>query len=66
MDYGCKEKIMGKKKPCQTGKEWEKRDKFLQIKVTQGFKDDLKKASDKKGIGMSDFAIEAINEKIGL
>ena len=59
-----KGEIMPKKEPCQKGKPWEKRDKFLQVKCSQGFKDDLKKLSDKEGLGMSDYVIAVVNEKI--
>ena len=40
------------------------KDKYLQLKVAQSFKDRIKKAADFLGIGISAFVIQAINEKL--
>lgn len=40
------------------------KDKWLQVKVAQSFKDRLKEAADKLGINLSRFVIDSINEKI--
>lgn len=40
------------------------KDKYLQIKVAESFKDRLRKAADHLGINISQFVIKCINEKL--
>ncbi len=40
------------------------KDKYLQIKVAQSFKDRVIKGAEYYGINLSEFIIKAINEKL--
>jgi uncharacterized protein (DUF1778 family) len=40
------------------------KDKWMQIKVSQTFKDRVKKGAEYFGINLSQFVIQAINEKL--
>ena len=40
------------------------KDKLIQIKVAESFKNRLRKAAELRGVNMSQFVIESINEKI--